>query len=201
MIHTDCFESRKQCVLNISVRVSFKNSINIWWVEHPDFGCVINSPSNTFCGKIYTPPVHWSIVLYKYVFTWVRSNCCVLAYWMANFPIICAVETIVRIFWLAKWQSNCRIKKFICQLILNIETCSIFTKITDSLFELKERLNRFWWRILETKCVGDNFVILVTDFRCWWPIYYIKKVTDITQKVLSPISENCYHHKVNNIPT
>ena len=32
------------------------------------------------------------------------------------------------------------------------------------------RLHRCWWRILETKCVGDKFEMLVTDSGCWWPI-------------------------------
>ena len=34
-------------------------------------------------------------------------------------------------------------------------------------------LNRCWWRMLETKCVGDKFEILVTsvgDEMCWWQV-------------------------------
>ena len=31
-------------------------------------------------------------------------------------------------------------------------------------------LHRCWWRMLETKCVGDKFEMLVTDSGCWWPI-------------------------------
>ena len=30
--------------------------------------------------------------------------------------------------------------------------------------------HRCWWRMLETKCVGDTFKMLVTDLRRWWPI-------------------------------
>ena len=30
-------------------------------------------------------------------------------------------------------------------------------------------LHRCWWRMLETKCVGDKFEMLVTDLRCWRP--------------------------------
>ena len=29
------------------------------------------------------------------------------------------------------------------------------------------RLHRFWWRRLQTKCVGDKFEMLVTDSQCW----------------------------------
>ena len=35
--------------------------------------------------------------------------------------------------------------------------------------------HRCWWRMLETKCVGDNFEMLVTDSECSWPIYFIEK--------------------------
>ena len=45
------------------------------------------------------------------------------------------------------------------------------------------RLHRCWWRMLETKSVGDNFEILVTDLRCWWPILYIEKATNMTNNV------------------
>ena len=31
--------------------------------------------------------------------------------------------------------------------------------------------NRCWWRMLETKKVGDNFRMTVTIFRCWWQIW------------------------------
>ena len=31
-------------------------------------------------------------------------------------------------------------------------------------------LHRCWWRMLETKCVGEKFEMLVTDSGCWWPI-------------------------------
>ena len=66
------------------------------------------------------------------------------------------------------------------------------------------RLHRCWWRMLETKCVGDKFEMLVTDSGCWWPIKYIKKITNITKKVanimiLPPTSEISHHHKVTNI--
>ena len=58
--------------------------------------------------------------------------------------------------------------------------------------------------MLETKCIGDKFEMLVTDSRCWWPIYYIEKITNITEKfanimILPPTSEISHHHKVTNI--
>ena len=40
-------------------------------------------------------------------------------------------------------------------------------------------LHRYWWRVLETKCVSDNFEMLLTDLRCWGPIQYIEKVINI----------------------
>jgi len=65
-------------------------------------------------------------------------------------------------------------------------------------------LHRYWWRMLKTKCVSDKFEILVTDSECWWPIWYIDKINDITKKVanimiLPPTSEISHHHKVTNI--
>ena len=45
------------------------------------------------------------------------------------------------------------------------------------------RRHRCWWRMLETKCVGDKSMMMVTDSRCWWPISYIEKITNITKKV------------------
>ena len=65
-------------------------------------------------------------------------------------------------------------------------------------------LHRFWRRILETKCVGDKFEMLVTDSGCWWAILYIDKNTNITTKVanimiLPPTFEISHHHKVTNI--
>ena len=55
--------------------------------------------------------------------------------------------------------------------------------------------------------VGDSCWrrnMLVSTFRCWWPIHNIqnvtniKKVTNIT--ILSPTSTHFHHHKVSNIP-
>ena len=65
-------------------------------------------------------------------------------------------------------------------------------------------VHRCWWRMLETKCVGDKFVMLVTDSGFWWPIKYIEKITKITKKVanimiLRPTSKISHHHKVTNI--
>ena len=42
--------------------------------------------------------------------------------------------------------------------------------------------HRCWWRMLETKCVGDKFEMLVIDSECWWPINYIEKIINITKK-------------------
>jgi len=52
--------------------------------------------------------------------------------------------------------------------------------------------------MLETKCVDDKFVMLVTD------LIYIEKISNITQKltnimILPPTSEISHHHKVTNI--
>ena len=62
-----------------------------------------------------------------------------------------------------------------------------------SFFQNWQRWHRCWWRMLETKCVGDKFKMLMTDSRCWWPIYYSDKITNKTKKVanimnLSPTS-------------
>ena len=55
------------------------------------------------------------------------------------------------------------------------------------------QLHRCWWRILETKCVGD---MLVTDSGCWWPIKYIEKITNITKKVANMTSLTSLSQKI-----
>ena len=35
---------------------------------------------------------------------------------------------------------------------------------------MKNRWHRYWWRMLETKCLDNKFKMLVTDSRWWWPI-------------------------------
>ena len=57
-------------------------------------------------------------------------------------------------------------------------------------------------RMLE--CVVEKFEMLVTDSVCWWPIWYIEKITNITKKVanlmiLLPTSQISHYHKVTNI--
>ena len=59
--------------------------------------------------------------------------------------------------------------------------------------------------MLETKCVGDKFEMLVTDSGCWRSILYIEKFTNITKKVTNmmirpPKSPIGPHHEVTNIP-
>ena len=58
--------------------------------------------------------------------------------------------------------------------------------------------------MLETKSFGDKFEILITDSVCWWPIYYIGKITNLTKKVanimiLPPTSQIGHHRKVTKI--
>ena len=36
--------------------------------------------------------------------------------------------------------------------------------------------------MLETKCFGDNFEMLVADSGCWRPISYMGKITNIMKK-------------------
>ena len=40
-------------------------------------------------------------------------------------------------------------------------------------FQAKKWLRWCWWRILETKYVGDNFKILVTVLAIWSPTFTI----------------------------
>ena len=58
--------------------------------------------------------------------------------------------------------------------------------------------------MLETKWVGDKFEMLVIDSGCFWPIWHIGKITNITKQVadimiLPPASQISHHHKVTNI--
>ena len=69
-------------------------------------------------------------------------------------------------------------------------------------------LHRCWWRMLETKCVGDNFKMLVTVFCHFGPqhplFFYIsvrhqhsKDVTKI--EIPTPTSKNGHQLQVTNI--
>ena len=64
------------------------------------------------------------------------------------------------------------------------------------IFEIWDGLHRFWWRMLETKYVGDNFEMLVTvlaDFDT--NIFYILPVASgINIQKKSPISKFCHKH-------
>lgn len=60
----------------------------------------------------------------------------------------------------------------------------------------KYGMHRYWWRMLEAKCIDDYFWMLVTDWihkksSTWW------KIANIF--ILSPTSEICEHHKITNI--
>ena len=47
--------------------------------------------------------------------------------------------------------------------------------------------------MLETKCIGDNFEMLVTDLRCWWPFHYIEKM------ILSVIGKGVWEMNLMNL--
>ena len=46
--------------------------------------------------------------------------------------------------------------------------------------------------MFESNCVGNEFKILVTDCRCWRPILYIEKITNITE--MSSTWWFCHQH-------
>ena len=65
---------------------------------------------------------------------------------------------------------------------------------------MRVNFHRCWWRMLETKCVGDKCEMLVTDSRGSWH----EKITNITKivanmMILTSTSEISHHHKVTNI--
>ena len=54
-------------------------------------------------------------------------------------------------------------------------------------------LHRCWWRMLETKCIGDNFEMLVTVLA----IFENNRPKDVTNiEILSLTSKNCHQDKV-----
>ena len=58
----------------------------------------------------------------------------------------------------------------VCILQSKMDLCSSGIFIILILVQVNQRLHRCWWRMLETKCVGDKSEMLVTNSRCWWPI-------------------------------
>ena len=62
-------------------------------------------------------------------------------------------------------------------------------------------LHRFWWLMLETKCVGDKFEILVTDLH-WENHQHNEKSrqhNDSAWQNLPPTSQISHRHKITNI--
>ena len=57
-------------------------------------------------------------------------------------------------------------------------------------------LHRCWWRMLETKCVGDNFEILVTALAVFVTniLYHSTLASGTNVQKMSPISKFCHQH-------
>ena len=54
---------------------------------------------------------------------------------------------------------------------------------TDSTSNIRyQRLHRCWWRMLETKCVGDKFEMLVTDLIHWKKHQHNDSATNISNQ-------------------
>ena len=58
-----------------------------------------------------------------------------------------------------------------------------------------------WWRMLETKCVGDNFKMLVTVFTVVVTniLYLLTLASGTNIEILSQTFKNCHQDKVTNI--
>ena len=61
-------------------------------------------------------------------------------------------------------------------------------------------LHRCWWRMLETKCVGDNLEMLVTVSGAFVTniLYLLAYASGTNIEVLSLTSKNCHQDKVTN---
>ena len=59
------------------------------------------------------------------------------------------------------------------------------------------RLHRCWWRMLETKCVGNNYEMLVTVFAIMVTIiqYLFTLALGTSIKKVSPTSKFCHQHQ------
>ena len=66
------------------------------------------------------------------------------------------------------WNSRFLSEKFTHNLSIDNSKESFKSSSTKQGHSL-EGLHRCWWRMLETKCVGDNLEILMIDLICWWP--------------------------------
>ena len=71
-----------------------------------------------------------------------------------------AAQVNIVLIWIVRWMEP--IWNVLCNhvVVRNINAIVMFTGKTRS--EWVIRLHRCWWRILETKCVGDKLKILVT---------------------------------------
>ena len=124
-------------------------------------------------------------------------------------------------FCIGIFSPNCLLNSGFCASSLNMRanlSWDAFTNETNTLW-----FSKFWqgygdskvtsmlvtdvgdqmcWSNVETKCVGQQ---LVTRFRCWWPIEFIEKITNITKNVGNimiqpPTSEISHQHNdVTNI--
>ena len=74
---------------------------------------------------------------------------------------------------------------FYSQSSLTQESFHCTSLITRHIFwyKWKNKLHIIWrvTSMLETKCVGNKFEMMVTDSECWWLIQYIEKI-NITKK-------------------
>ena len=68
-------------------------------------------------------------------------------------------------------------------------TIIVVNSVTKLCFKLKlllvQWLHQCWWRILRQN-------VLVSSLRCWWPICYIEKVTNIMKKIINMILPAAY---------
>ena len=97
--------------------------------------------------------------------------------------------------------SECSVKDSRFRKTTRIPYCLIRNKRLISLFIIMLhtvcKLHLCWWRMLETKCVGHKFEMLVTDLLRWKNHPYNKKVTKIM--IHSSLSESQRHNDVTNI--
>ena len=76
--------------------------------------------------------------------------------------------------------------------VVNLQ-CDVTDIETEAGFK---RLHQCWWRMLETKCVGDNFEMLVTVLAVFVTIilYLLTLTSGTNNQKMSPISKFCHSH-------
>ena len=114
------------------------------------------------------------------------SKFCMLIFRLSRCRLVFIIHHFVRINWLIIIIFLVNTKKY--------QHCTVPIQFLSRI--LTAVLHRCWWRMLETKCVDDNFDLLITDILHWESHQYFlcAKHYDSVTTIKSPTNRCHQHH-------